>query len=158
MKLLFYLTLLTLTSCATLYKERKPTISEFASDGCSLFPDGSPITLKDWLQCCEQHDFSYWMGGTKEDRKLADSELKSCVKTKGHPITAGIMYLGVRVGGSPKFSSKFRWGYGWKYQREYTPLTPEELEQIVEQASKKYYSKYKSLIIRHQASSQINLP
>jgi hypothetical protein len=81
----------------------------FESDGCSLWPDGN------WLECCVQHDLSYWQGGTREARKDADLQLRNCVSAKGHPIISRIMFLGVRIGGVWWLPTPFRWGFGWNY-------------------------------------------
>ena len=40
------------------------------------------------------------------------------------------MLIGVRVGGSPIFPTRFRWGYGWEWPRWYGPLSAEELLQV----------------------------
>ena len=40
------------------------------------------------------------------------------------------MLTGVRVGGTPRLPTKFRWGYGWPYLRGYKAVTPEEKEKI----------------------------
>ena len=83
---------------------------EFNSDGCSWFPEG------DWHECCVQHDFLYWSsrttGGGYRARKKADQALRRCVASRGHPVIAWIMYIGVRIGGSPIWPTKFRWGCG----------------------------------------------
>ncbi len=81
----------------------------FKSDGCSCWPDG------EWLKCCVKHDLLYWMGGTGEERKNADLELRKCVTEKGHPILGQVMLLGVRVGGVWWIPTPFRWGFGWNY-------------------------------------------
>jgi hypothetical protein len=99
----------------------------FTSDGCSLFPDSSPITQDDWCSCCFEHDLSYWRGGTAEEREAADALLRDCVFEKTQDATlANAMYEGVRVGGSPYFYNWYRWGYGWGYERKYQALTPDE--------------------------------
>ena len=90
-------------------KEIKP----FKTDGCSMFPNHK------WKDCCIEHDKLYWKGGTKEDRKKADIKLMNCVKAKGFPIIAKIMYLGVRVGGHPSLPFPWRWGFGYKYPFKY---------------------------------------
>lgn len=36
------------------------------------------------------------------------------------------MFTGVRAGGGPYFYTSYRWGYGWKYGRNYKPLSPAE--------------------------------
>ncbi|MDA0791701.1 MAG: FAD-binding oxidoreductase [Proteobacteria bacterium] len=103
------------------------TLKPFATDGCSLFPDGSPIGQKDWCGCCVAHDVAYWQGGTRQERRLADEALKDCIKQKtdNEPLSV-LMYNGVRFGGSPYFPNWYRWGYGWPYDRKYQPLTPGE--------------------------------
>ncbi len=151
MKYLFLAILLSISACAT-FKEinkEQPELAKFESDGCSLFPDGTPITTDAWLECCEEHDFHYWIGGTKNDREFADRRLQQCVEKKGYQTTAELMYLGVRLGGSPEFSTKFRWGYGWNYKRRYQSLSESELEQAMDKINKKEYSKYKYILHRH---------
>jgi len=99
----------------------------FSSDGCSLFSDGTAADRTMWCECCLEHDMAYWQGGTKEQRRLADSRLRSCVARKsGSAELAQTMYLGVTVGGSPYFPAWYRWGYGWPYGRGYKALTPVE--------------------------------
>ncbi len=106
-------------------------LSLFSSDGCSLFPDSSVITKKDWCECCFQHDVAYWQGGTELQREQADIKLKQCVLQKtGNEALSKLMYDGVRVGGSPYFYNWYRWGYGWPYERKYQALTDDELEQV----------------------------
>jgi hypothetical protein len=101
----------------------------FSSDGCSLFPDSSPISKKDWCSCCFAHDLSYWRGGTAEEREAADALLKECVFEKtGDESFSKLMYAGVRAGGSPYFYNWYRWGYGWGFDRKYQALTDEESE------------------------------
>lgn len=101
----------------------------FTSDGCSLFPDSSPITKEDWCSCCFVHDLAYWRGGTAGEREAADTRLRACVlgKTQDENL-AMLMYEGVRAGGSPYFYNWYRWGYGWGFDRKYQALTPKETE------------------------------
>jgi hypothetical protein len=54
----------------------------------------------------------------------------------GDPATAELMLGAVRVGGSPLWPTKFRWGYGRPFGRGYKPLTEEE-KAIVEAELKK---------------------
>ncbi len=113
------------------------TLRPFTTDGCSDFPDGTQEHKDLWLKCCIAHDQKYWMGGTYEERLKADLELRTCVQSVGEPAIASVMLAGVRVGGSPFWPTRFRWGYGWPYTRGYRALTPEEREQarkILEQA------------------------
>lgn len=103
------------------------TLSDFRSDGCSLFPDRNQLSQQDWCECCFEHDITYWMGGTKEERLHADSELRECVIEKtGNTGLADLMFDGVRLGGSPYFYNWYRWGYGWSYDRKYQELTEKE--------------------------------
>lgn len=81
----------------------------FKSDGCSLFPDGK------YLDCCVEHDKTYYVGGNWKQRWRADKKLFKCVaRKKGfeHKIIAPLMWLGVRIGGVSWLPTKFRWGFG----------------------------------------------
>ena len=95
-------------------------IKPFTSDGCSAFPDGTYEQKQLWLACCTVHDKAYWRGGTYQQRLNADLALKNCVAEVGEPLIAELMLAGVRVGGSPYWPTKFRWGYGWSYPHGYT--------------------------------------
>lgn len=116
------------SACTTPSSIRPDDLRPFASDGCSRFPDGTREDRKLWCHCCLQHDKAYWKGGSKEQRKVADAELKNCVKDAGRPKTAALMQFGVRAGGSPIWPTRFRWGYGWPYYRGYKLLTTAEQE------------------------------
>lgn len=96
----------------------------FTTDGCSNWPNGN------WLECCIVHDVSYWKGGTLEERKIADQKLGECVSRKNPEILGKLMEAGTQLGGSPKLPTSYRWGYGWNYNRNYLPLSPEELKQV----------------------------
>ncbi len=126
MKKTLPLTLLTLLASSISADTLKP----FSSDGCSAFPDGTIAQNELWLSCCRQHDFDYWKGGTYQERFNSDKALKSCVAAVGEAEIALLMLAGVRVGGSPFFPTKFRWGYGWPYPRFYGELTKSERTQI----------------------------
>ncbi len=105
-------------------------LTPFTSDGCSAFPDGTLTQNELWLECCVAHDHAYWKGGSYAERKHSDDELKSCITNSGEPEVAALMRLGVRVGGSPFWPTKFRWGYGWPWPHFYGPLTEDELAQV----------------------------
>jgi hypothetical protein len=117
--------LLTLSACAT-----PEPIRPFSTDGCSMFPDRSPIGKADWCNCCLAHDLAYWRGGTAEERLKADHQLRTCVREAGRSrALAGLMHAGVRVGGVPYLFTPFRWGYGWSFGRMYQPVAePEEVQ------------------------------
>ena len=102
----------------------------FTTDGCSDFPDGTPSHKNLWLACCTEHDKAYWQGGTYDERRKADDELQRCVAKVGEPGIAALMLAGVRVGGSPYWPTRFRWGYGWSWPRGYRALTATEQEQV----------------------------
>ena len=104
-------------------------LSDFASDGCSLFPDRSLIDESDWCDCCLVHDIAYWKGGTEEERLAADLALRECVLAKtGDEALANLMFEGIRMGGSPYFNTWYRWGYGWSFDRKYRHLSEAELK------------------------------
>lgn len=117
-----------LSGCATAQE-----LKTFSSDGCSLFPDGDRADRKRWCVCCLQHDIAYWRGGTEDERKSADEQLRSCVTERtGNALLAETMYLGVGTGGGPAAPTGYRWGYGWNYGRGYAPLTDQEIAQANE--------------------------
>ena len=105
-------------------------IAPFVSDACSMWPEGTKSEKFKWLECCVRHDYSYWQGGTKEERDKADQELRSCVSTKHESLTGAMMYLGVRAGGQAEFKTSYRWGYGWKYPRGYLKLNKSEKDYL----------------------------
>lgn len=105
-------------------------LKPFSSDGCSAFPDGTLEQNDLWLSCCQRHDFAYWKGGTYQERLTSDKELEACVSKVGESEIALLMLAGVRVGGSPFFPTRFRWGYGWSYPRFYGEHTKQEREKI----------------------------
>ena len=95
-------------------------IQPFSSDGCSAFPDGTLSNPTAWQHCCYNHDLSYWPGGSRAERLLADRELVSCVANAGYPLTGKLMYAGVRLGGTPVLPTPFRWGFGWPWFHGYS--------------------------------------
>lgn len=128
--LIALLTALSLSSCVGSRPDSADLVP-FTSDGCSLFPDG---TFKDpgkWCSCCQDHDLSYWQGGSAEARNQADATLRDCVLARTNDSQlAETMYLGARVGGHPAFPAWYRWGYGWPYGRGYQPLSDLEKLQV----------------------------
>lgn len=105
-------------------------LSPFTTDGCSSFPDRSLLNKSDWCECCVQHDFAYWRGGSAEARLKADKELSACVlRASGDKALADLMFAGVRAGGGPYFYTSYRWSYGWKFGKGYAELTSEETAQ-----------------------------
>lgn len=88
---------------------------KFISDGCSCWPNS------EWLDCCVEHDLSYWYGGSAQERRIADARLRQCVKNKGHQVAGFFMYYGVRIGGVYWLPTSYRWGFGWKYPESGPP-------------------------------------
>lgn len=131
---------LSLVFCAlctfSVLKLSSQDLMPFTSDGCSAFPDGTMQQKKLWLACCTAHDKAYWLGGTYQQRLEADKILQHCVAQVGEPHIALIMLAGVRVGGSPFWPTRFRWGYGWEYPRFYGQLSPGELSVLKNLTSK----------------------
>jgi len=132
-----FLILILIASCAQLPINRRSVLSElkkplsqqvspFISDGCSFWPEGTKTNKTKWIKCCIVHDLKYWAGGTKVQRNNADSELEACVEKVQGSIVAELMKEGTQIGGSPKFKTAFRWGYGWNYTRGYLALTKNE--------------------------------
>lgn len=68
------------------------------------------------------------MGGIEEKRLEADLALQACVEKTGEKVISQLMLAGVRVGGSAYWPTKFRWGYGWSYERGYQKLNQQELD------------------------------
>ncbi len=100
---------------------RPPT--PFKSDGCSGGMSWAWRKLYDrnppWNGLCVDHDRAYWNGGTVEDRQWADAALLIAVAQKGYPLVAVLMWIAVRVGGSPWLPFPWRWAFGWPYGRGY---------------------------------------
>lgn len=99
----------------SLVKHKVEELVPFTTDGCSMFPDGTPANRTLWQQCCIVHDFAYYVGGTREERARADEALGACVAGVTSRTLGNLMWSGVRLGGSPAFPTPWRWGYGWKY-------------------------------------------
>jgi hypothetical protein len=121
-------------------------LSPFTTDGCSRFPDRSPLGKSDWCGCCVQHDLAYWRGGSAEARLWADNELSACVqRSSGNKALAGLMFNGVRAGGGPYFHTSYRWGYGWTFGKGYAALTPEEVA-LADKLEQEYRAKHPTLV------------
>ena len=137
-RLLFFFSVLSfLYGCK---EEDSIQLSNFTSDGCSLFIDGTFENPELWKDCCLKHDIAYWQGGTREERETADLAFKKCVEKKtGNSELAELMYQAVRKGGEPYFPTWYRWGYGWPLGRGYKELSPEEKE-LVQRKLDSYYS------------------
>jgi hypothetical protein len=110
----------------------EPLLRPFTSDGCSVSPDGIPLTSQSeaWSECCIKHDISYWVGGSKQKKTQADARLQKCIANKGFPKIGKIFKSFVRQFGVPNSTQTFRWGYGWNSKRPYAALTEKDELQI----------------------------
>jgi hypothetical protein len=91
------------------------SLKPFATDGCSMWVDGTLAHPNLWRHCCVAHDLAYWIGGTQKQRKQADAAMMLCIQDAQQPLMANNTYAGVRMGGGPYWPSSYRWGYGWDY-------------------------------------------
>jgi hypothetical protein len=90
-------------------------LAPFSTDGCSMFPDGTGVNPSRWQHCCVTHDYSYYRGGTSEEKDAADRALGDCVASACGAALGEAMYHGVGMGGTPALPTPWRWGYGWSY-------------------------------------------
>lgn len=105
-------------------------IADFTSDGCSMIYD-SPA----YIDCCKIHDYAYWQGGPEVLKEKADSDFAACVEkgTRSSQL-AGLFQRGVEIGGHPQWNRSFRWGYGWKYNKGFAPLSKREQDLVTSKA------------------------
>lgn len=101
--------------------EPKISLKPFATDGCSMWIDGTPANPYLWRHCCVAHDKDYWLGGTEAQRKLSDETLRACVTKADSKAMGEYLYMNVRWGGAPNWLTPYRWGYGWDYLDEGKP-------------------------------------
>jgi hypothetical protein len=93
-------------------------LEHFNSDGCSLFPD--TLGESNYRSCCYTHDQAYYTGGSRNDRAVADKALYRCVANTSSNFIASVMYIGVRIGGSPYLPTSFRWNFSKDYGNFYS--------------------------------------
>jgi hypothetical protein len=152
MKLLLILILTMSFSHSTFAQSSEEIIAlrPFASDYCSKWPDGKYEDPRQWGDCCFTHDMHYWIGGTRDEKKASDIELKECVKLSGSSLNSFIMYIGVRIGGVPG-SADYSWGFGYNSARGYEKVPRGELEKakvILEQSKYNQQENTKALITK----------
>jgi len=125
MKFLVFISLIFVTFSSFGRDSKDNSLTAFTTDGCSIAPDFN------FENCCKVHDVSYWKGGTRDERKLADLTLKECIhEVTGKWSVATTYYWGVRFGGKNKYATWYRWGYGWTHLRGHRALSSEELEVV----------------------------
>ena len=100
-------------------KEIKPFATDGCSGGMSWFSKHILKRQLPWEDACIVHDEKYWRGGTRNMRKSADADLLRAVVQTGHPYCAMVMYVTVRVFGSPWMPLPWRWGFGYEYGHGY---------------------------------------
>lgn len=125
-------------------------LKPFASDYCSVWPDGKNEDPDQWANCCFTHDMHYWIGGTENEKKQSDLELKECVKLSGSSLNSFIMYIGVRIGGKPG-DADYAWGFGYNSTRGYEKVPTEELlkaRTLLEQSEYNNQETQKALITK----------
>lgn len=98
----------------------------FTSNGCSGFREGK------FFGCCFVHDFAFWSGGTRDERRQADRALRQCLIDVTHGnlydrIVADIGYLLMVMERVPGEVIPDGWGRGWPNteRRKYDSLTPQ---------------------------------
>ena len=90
----------------------KPPAKPFKSDGASCFPD--KIGGVNLYPAAFFHDIEYWVGGTAEQRVVADARLIiDAVNDCGaNAELARTLFAGVSIGGGPNTHLPWRWGFG----------------------------------------------
>lgn len=106
-------------------------LGEFATDGCSMYPDGEFMYSANWNHCCIGHDISYWYGGTRAEKNKADLELNKCVSKLTSGKHGRAMELGVAIGGSASWGFPWSWGYGWEKSDRYIPVSSNKSKMIL---------------------------
>jgi hypothetical protein len=105
---------------------------DFKTDLCTSWPEGTRDRPMLWAHCCIKHDMAYWVAGDKNDLKLADLALKSCVTEVAGTFQGTLMYRGIRAGHYFPIKSKYRWGWAWpKNRKRYSPLSLPERDYVL---------------------------
>lgn len=68
-----------------------------------------------WRDACVRHDHHYYEGGSWKDRWDADVKLMMDVIDQGYPFWGVVMFIAVRLGGTPFFPLPWRWGFGYNF-------------------------------------------
>jgi len=115
------------------------------TDGCTVISKPYKWLTGKYLEqrhSCIKHDEAYHYGGTHGQRLDADNDLRSCVCGCGDNgfekscffVVGWLMYYAVRIGGSPKLPTPWRWRNNVSFELEDiksgykdTPVDYEEL-------------------------------
>lgn len=102
-------------------------LQPFVTDYCTAYAEGTSSNPNQWKHCCVEHDLYFWAGGSMQDRKLADINLRDCVAETGAIVQSQLIYAAVTIGGqSPiRFKTK-QWGHAWPGRVRYQSLTEKE--------------------------------
>jgi len=60
-----------------------------------------------FLECCIEHDYDYYNGGTERSRLMIDRKLRDCINNLGYKNWAIICYYAVRFAGYHFFKYKY---------------------------------------------------
>jgi hypothetical protein len=105
----------------------------FTTDFCTAYPEGTLSRPYLWRHCCIEHDLFFWAGGSLDDRKKTDLELKACVEKTGESLQAKLIYIAVTVGGKSPLRFKSRqWGNAWTGRTRYESLSESETYALLE--------------------------
>jgi hypothetical protein len=120
-------------SVCSAYGNPPEVTRRFQTDGCTAYREGPSSYPNQWRHCCIYHDFHYWAGGSKDDRREVDRALLKCVSEAGSVLEAKLIFLGVKVGGSSpiKITGK-QWGNAWGNQVRRSALTVGEVKDLEE--------------------------
>ncbi len=121
---IFFGTLIILISCSVFAGGAH--LKSFMTDGCTMFPEGTPRRPSLWKHCCFEHDLRYWFGGASADMDFADESLKQCVKEAAGSFWANLIYQGVREGHYSPIKNQYHWSWGWEPERADSPLSAAE--------------------------------
>lgn len=110
--------------------ERRLKVGPFIpenSDGCTVLSwTYNLLTNKklSFRSCCVSHDEDYWFGGTRKQRRESDARLRDCIfaHNNGSVVSkilyfslSRVMWVAVRIGGSPKLPFPWRWEFSQPY-------------------------------------------
>ena len=97
---------------------KREILNQFVTDGCSWWPDEWKGV--NYTACCVRHDIAYWVGGTLDQKFIADCELAICICKMVGWRMALTMFLGVQASLFPGsvFKMPWRWGYGERSQKK----------------------------------------
>lgn len=106
-------------------------LSQFETDYCTNYREGTSSNPYLWKHCCLIHDMYFWAGGNKQNRYDADVELKTCIANTGARREAQLMYLAVRAGSySPIKYPKRKWNHGWDDRGNYQSLSQQDIDKV----------------------------